>query len=195
MTVSLSSAESHFSFKFPVVPHGLFPPWSMSGVGVQLFHQHDKCFRKLPYCSLTNHKHTRMLSTSIFHPVVCICLHLWFSPRGQGMQHGGGVAECGEAGHWGGKAVRVGIRLSFCLSRLNEIDLLRCFSFCRVFLRTHQRTAEPYNPHLHFCNLHELSGARRPLTVVRACTCVCTACVFARAHHHLKSKIRTRTIK
>lgn len=78
MTVSLSSAESHFSFKFPVVPHGLFPPWSVSGVGVQLFHQHDKWFRKLPHCSLTNRKHTRMLSTSIFHPVVCICLHLWF---------------------------------------------------------------------------------------------------------------------
>lgn len=78
MTVCLSSAESHFSFKFPVVPHGLFPPWSVSGVGVQLFHQHDKWFRKLPHCSLTNRKHTRMLSTSIFHPVVYICLHLWF---------------------------------------------------------------------------------------------------------------------
>lgn len=41
------------------------------------------------------------------------------------MQEGGrGSAECEEAGHWGGKAVRVGIRLSFCLSRLNEIDSL-----------------------------------------------------------------------
>lgn len=85
----------------------------------------------------------------------------------------GGVAECGEAGHWGGKAVRVGIRLSFCLSRLNEIDLLRGFSFCRVFLKTHQRTAEPYHPNLHFCNLHELFLAWRQLTVVRACMHVC----------------------
>lgn len=34
----------------------------------------------------------------------------------------GGVAEWGEAGHWGGKAARVGISLSFCLSRLNETD-------------------------------------------------------------------------
>lgn len=45
-----------------------------------------------------------------------------FKPRGQGMQEG--VAEWGKAGYWGGKAVRVGIRLSFCLSRLNKIDLL-----------------------------------------------------------------------
>ncbi len=34
------------------------------------------------------------------------------------------MAERGEAGHWGGKAVRVGIRLSLCLLRLNEIDSL-----------------------------------------------------------------------
>lgn len=90
MTVSLSSAESHLGLNFPVVLHGLLPPWSVSGVGVQLFHQHDKWFRKLPHCSLTNRKHTRMLSTSIFHPVVCICLHLWFRPRGHGMHEGGG---------------------------------------------------------------------------------------------------------
>lgn len=90
MTVSLSSAESHLGLNFPVVLHGLLPPWSVSGVGVQLFHQHDKWFRKLPHCSLTNRKHTRMLSTSIFHPVVCICLHLWFWPRGHGMHEGGG---------------------------------------------------------------------------------------------------------
>lgn len=35
-----------------------------------------------------------------------------------------GVAEWGEAGYWGGKAVSTGIRLSFCVLRLNEIDLL-----------------------------------------------------------------------
>lgn len=70
MTVSLSLAESHLGFKLLVVPRSLFPPWSVSGVGVQLFHRHDKWFRNLPHCSLTNHKHTRMLSTSIFHPVV-----------------------------------------------------------------------------------------------------------------------------
>lgn len=34
------------------------------------------------------------------------------------------MAEWGEAGHWGGKAARVGIRLSFCLQRLNEIDFI-----------------------------------------------------------------------
>ena len=39
------------------------------------------------------------------------------------MQEGGGSTG-GEAGHRGGKAARVGIRLSFCLSRLNEIDSL-----------------------------------------------------------------------
>lgn len=37
---------------------------------------------------------------------------------------GGGRRNGGEAGHPGGKAVRVGIRLSLCLSRLNEIDSL-----------------------------------------------------------------------
>lgn len=36
-----------------------------------------------------------------------------------------GGAEWGESGHWGGKAVRVGIRMSFCLLRLNKIDSLR----------------------------------------------------------------------
>lgn len=90
MTVSLSFAQSHFGLKFPVVPHDLFPPWSVSGVGVQLFCQHDKWFRELPHCSLTNRKHTRMLSTRIFHPVVCICVHLWFQPGGQGREKGGG---------------------------------------------------------------------------------------------------------
>lgn len=34
------------------------------------------------------------------------------------------MAEWGEAGHWGGKAVGVGIRLSFCLWRLKEIDFI-----------------------------------------------------------------------
>lgn len=70
MTVSLSFAQSHFILKGSVVPHDLFPPWSVPGVGVQLLHPHDKWFRKLPHCSLTNRKHTRMLSTSIFHPMV-----------------------------------------------------------------------------------------------------------------------------
>lgn len=53
---------------------------------------------------------------------------------------GGGVAKWGEAGHWGGKATRFGIRLSFCLSRLKEIDSLP--TFCRVFLKMHQQAAE-----------------------------------------------------
>ncbi len=90
---------------------------------------------------------------------------------------GGGWQSRGEAGHWGGKAARVGIRFSFCLLRLNEIDLLSSFPpFCHVFLKMHQRTAEPYHPNLHFCNLHELIGAWRQLTVVcahmHACSCV-----------------------
>lgn len=53
---------------------------------------------------------------------------------------GGGVAKWGEAGHWGGKATRFGIRLPFCLSRLKEIDSLP--TFCRVFLKMHQQAAE-----------------------------------------------------
>lgn len=57
---------------------------------VQLFHRHDKWFRNLPHCSLTNHKHTRMLSTSIFHPVVCILpAPVVLAPEGSGSGLGG----------------------------------------------------------------------------------------------------------
>ena len=44
----------------------------------------------------------------------------------------------------------------------------------------HHRIAEPYQPNLHFCNLHELIGAWRQLKlcmhiciVVCVCVCVC----------------------
>lgn len=126
MTVRLSLAESHLCFKLLVVPRGLFPPWSVSGVGVQLFHRHDKWFRNLPHCSLTNRKHTRMLSTSIFHPVVCILPAPVVLARraAHGDWGWGGRQQAGATGHWGGKATSVGIRLPFRLTRLKETDSL-----------------------------------------------------------------------
>lgn len=76
----------------------------------------------------------RAFSTQWF-AFACTC---GFSPGGRGCRRR--MAEWREAGHWAGKATRVGIKLFVCLSRLNEIDSLS--SFCPVFLKICQHTTD-----------------------------------------------------
>lgn len=176
MTVSLSLAESHLCSKLLVVPCGLFPPWSVSGVGVQLFHRHDKWSRNLSHCSLTNRKHTRMLSTSVFHPVGCILPAPVVLARRAANMDWGEDQQVGATGHWGGKAASVGIRPPFHLTRLKETDSLWTR---RVFLQVREHTAELTNLYLHsFCTLHEFFEAWMRFTVacawVHECVGVCS---------------------
>lgn len=146
MTVSLSLAESHLCSKLLVVPRGLFPPWSVSGVGVQLFHWHDKWSRNLPHCSLTNRKHNRTLSTSIFHPVGCILPAPVVLAQRAANVDWGEDQQVGATGHWGGKAASARIRPPFHLTRLKETNLLWAHN---VFLKVREHTAGLAHLHLH----------------------------------------------
>lgn len=176
MTVSLSLAESHLCSKLLVVPHSLFPPWSVSGVGVQLFYRHDKWSRNLPHCSLTNRKHTRMLSTSIFHPVGCILPAPVVLAQRAVDGDWGEDQQVGATGHWGGKAASVGMRPPFHLTRLKETDSLWTR---RVFLKVREHTAQLTHLYLHsFCTLHEFNEAYKRFTVACARYMSVSRCVL-----------------
>lgn len=115
----------------------------------------------------------RAFSTQWF-AFACTC---GFSPEGRGC--GRGVAEWGEAGHWGGKAVRVGIRLSFCLSRLNEIDLLWVSPILLCFPQNASEDSWALSPQFAF-----LSFAWTHWSLEATYGCVCTyacmrVCVWA----------------
>lgn len=136
MTVSLSSAESHFSLKFPRCSTWSLPTLIHVWCWCPAVPSARQVFQETPLL-FTDQSQTHQNAVNEHFPPSG--LHL--PAPVVSAQRAGDAAEWGEAGHWGGKAVRVGIRLSFRLSRLNEIDSLRgCFfffpsPFCRVFLK------------------------------------------------------------
>ena len=172
MTVSPSSAESHFSFEFPRCS-----AWSLPTL-----------IRVWCWCpAVPSARQVVQGSPSLFtdqsqNPPECcqraFSTH-WFAFACRGGGGGaGGMGRVWALGWKDGQGRDYGVFLSVEIKQnIFIVSVPPTPSFCRIFPRMHQRPVQPHHLNLHFCNLHEVIGAWRRVTVagarMHACVFVC----------------------